>query len=301
MLGQQALGSSGWAVPDSVPTTFCRDLKAANLLMDDNGIVKIGDFGVARVMDTLGVMTAETGTYRWVLLLAPRLCGKQTAVLCGSMCGRRCCRGDGLQSMLGRSWRRLSRQQPHLCVLRSLHQAPARTPCPFKYGALKTASTTVIAKAVTVQHSCQIRECQLAPDWLQVDGPRGYRARALQGEGRRLLLWHRAVGAAHGAGTLQRDDPPAGSRGGGAEGPAPPDTPQHAPRAGRAHAGGGPGVQGAKALLQCACGRRPHEPSWGLGCKMLRGTVMRTFWLAAAGLMHRPWGHCQWPACVCTA
>ena len=72
MLGQQALGSSGWAVPDSVPTTFCRDLKAANLLMDDNGIVKIGDFGVARVMDTLGVMTAETGTYRWVLLLAPR-------------------------------------------------------------------------------------------------------------------------------------------------------------------------------------------------------------------------------------
>ncbi|KAF7140889.1 hypothetical protein RHSIM_Rhsim06G0011000 [Rhododendron simsii] len=43
-----------------------RDLKAANLLMDENDVVKVADFGVAKVQTPTGVMTAETGTYRWM-------------------------------------------------------------------------------------------------------------------------------------------------------------------------------------------------------------------------------------------
>lgn len=43
-----------------------RDLKAANLLMNENEVVKIADFGISRMQLQSGVMTAETGTYRWM-------------------------------------------------------------------------------------------------------------------------------------------------------------------------------------------------------------------------------------------
>ncbi|GLU07017.1 hypothetical protein SLE2022_239970 [Rubroshorea leprosula] len=51
-----------------------RDLKTANLLMNSNNVVKVADFGVARFQNQGGVMTAETGTYRW---MAPEVINHQ--------------------------------------------------------------------------------------------------------------------------------------------------------------------------------------------------------------------------------
>lgn len=34
--------------------------------MNEHGDCKVADFGVARVIDPINIMTAETGTYRWM-------------------------------------------------------------------------------------------------------------------------------------------------------------------------------------------------------------------------------------------
>eukprot|EP00270_Netrium_digitus_P011444 TRINITY_DN3641_c0_g3_i1.p1 TRINITY_DN3641_c0_g3~~TRINITY_DN3641_c0_g3_i1.p1 ORF type:complete len:655 (-),score=150.28 TRINITY_DN3641_c0_g3_i1:80-1966(-) len=49
-----------------------RDLKTANIFVDENGGTVVGDFGVVRLRGERGEMTKEVGTYRW---MAPEALG----------------------------------------------------------------------------------------------------------------------------------------------------------------------------------------------------------------------------------
>lgn len=43
-----------------------RDLKSSNLMISEMGQIKVVDFNLARIVCVEGVMTGETGTYRWM-------------------------------------------------------------------------------------------------------------------------------------------------------------------------------------------------------------------------------------------
>ena len=45
---------------------FCMLVKEGFIICFAFQVVKVADFGVARVKTQSGVMTAETGTYRWM-------------------------------------------------------------------------------------------------------------------------------------------------------------------------------------------------------------------------------------------
>jgi serine/threonine protein kinase len=49
----------------------CVNLCCCAYIVTTFQVVKVADFGVARVRNQSGIMTAETGTYRW---MAPEVC-----------------------------------------------------------------------------------------------------------------------------------------------------------------------------------------------------------------------------------